>query len=912
MTKRRSVEILRKLAACAFTLALTASLVPAAAFANPAEPQVQPQDETTDPVDPTPGPIAEGTIGNCTWTIDANGELVIAPGEISGSLGDGPYDIPWKAYLGEIKFLRIEKGVASGAFLHGLFANCTSLILANISKLDTSNATDMGSLFEGCTALVSTDFTKLDTSNVTNMSSIFKGCSMLRDLEIAGINTARVTRMDSMFEGCSALNELDLTNVSSANVENMQSMFQNCSSLKEVDLTGVLPASVTNMQSMFEGCAALASLDLSGFDMTSVTAAKDMFSGCGSLATLKLPALGMKSATDMSGVFSGCTALESLDLTNIATASATTMARMFEDCAALTTLDVSNFDTANVTDMDSMFAGCAALETLNLSSFNTANVTNMNSLFGGCEALAEVTLGTGFAFKGEASWLPAGRWQSSADSATYTAQAVAGLHIDAETTFTRQMVLDEPTADEITFVYDGTEKAPNVIVKSGDRTLVEGTDYVIELPEDSVNAGEKTLTVKGTGVGAYGGTHSITYTITPAPVTDLTLDANELTYDGTEQVPALIVKAGELVLDPETDFDVATPDDITNIGTKTVTITAKGNFEGTLEATYKVLPAAITAIELSADKFTYDSTDKTPAITVKAGDKTLVAGTDYELALPTERVNVGTKTVKATAKGNYTGEVEASYEIAPATISKVELSADKFTYDGKDKTPTVTVKCGDKTLTAGTDYDVALPSDRVKVGKKTIKVTGKGNYTGTLEANYEIVEASKPDTPDTPDNPDNPDNPDKPDTPDTPDNPDKPAQVESTAMYRLYNPNSGEHFFTASTVERQHLISVGWNDEGQGWTAPKTGDAVYRLYNPNAGEHHYTLSTVERDSLIAAGWNDEGIGWYSDPNHAVPLYRVYNPNEFANNHHYTTNDFERGYLVALGWFGEGIAWYGIG
>ena len=888
MIKRQSMEILRKLAACAFAFALVTSLMPAAAFANPAEPQVQPAEEVTDPVDPTPGPIAEGTFegGNCTWSIGANGELSIeAPESGTGTLGN-VYAAPWQEYAADIKFVMFGSGISSEGLLHGLFENCTSLVYVNFSDFDTSQATDM--------------------------SSMFKNCSALPALNISGLNTSKAVKMDSMFEGCSALRELTVSGIDTASATNMQAMFADCAALKKLNLTGIATPAVTNMQGMFAGCEKLESLDLSGLTMTNVTAMKDMFAGCTSLATLDLPTLDVEGVTDMSGIFSGCASLKNLDFTGATTTGATTMARMFEDCAALTTLDLSSFNTANVTDMGNMFAGCAALETLNLSSFNTANVTNMNSLFGGCEALAEVTLGTGFTFKGEASWLPAGRWQSSADSATYTAQAVAGLHIDAKTTFTRQMVLDEPTADEITFVYDGTEQAPNVTVKSGDRTLVEGTDYVIELPEDSVNAGEKTLTVKGTGVGAYGGTHSITYTITPATVTDLTLDADELTYDGAEKVPGMTVKAGELVLDPETDFDIATSDDITNIGTKTVTITAKGNFEGTLEATYEVVPAAITAIEFDVDKFTYDGADKTPAITVKAGDKTLVAGTDYELTLPTDRVTVGTKTIKATAKGNYTGEVAASYEIAPATINKVTLSADKFTYDGKDKTPTVTVKCGDKTLTAGTDYDVTLPSDRVKVGKKTVKVTGKGNYAGTLEANYEIVKAPKPDTPDTPDNPDNPDNPDKPDTPDTPDNPDIPVQVESTAMYRLYNPNSGEHFFTASTVERQHLISVGWNDEGQGWTAPKAGDAVYRLYNPNAGEHHYTLSTVERDSLIAAGWNDEGIGWYSDPNHAVPLYRVYNPNEFANNHHYTTNDFERGYLVALGWFGEGIAWYGIG
>lgn len=887
MIKRQSTEILRKLAACAFAFALVTSLVPAAAFANPAEPQVQPAEEVTDPVDPTPGPIADGTFegGNCTWSIGANGELSIeAPESGTGTLGN-VYAAPWQEYAADIKYVFFGPGITSDQGLHRLFANCTSLVFVNFSDFDTSQATDMSSMFEGCTALPAVNIAGLNTQSATNMQNMFKDCSALRSLTIAGINTASVKDMQGMFAGCSAL--------------------------KTLDLTGINTQSVTNMQSMFAGCAALTSLDISQFTMANVTAMKDMFAGCSSLATLDLPTLDVEGVMDMSGVFSGCSSLKEANFTSgTNTSGATTMARMFEDCAALTTLDLSNFDTANVTDMDSMFAGCAALKTLNLSSFNTTNVTSMDSLFGDCEALVDVTLGDKFSFESETSWLPAGVWEASPGDARYTSQEIAGLTISTETVFTRKMVLTDVQSNDREFTYDGTAKIPTVIVASGDRTLTEGTDYAVVAPDDGVSVGSKTLIVKG--VGSYSGEKTIDYEITAAPITDLTLDADKLTYDGTEQVPALTVKAGELVLDPETDFDVATSDDITNVGTKTVTINAKGNFKGTLEATYEIVAAGIDTIELSADKFTYDGTDKTPAVTVKAGDKTLAAGTDYELTLPTDRVAAGTKTVKAIAKGNYAGEVEASYEIAPAAISKVELSATKFTYDGKDKTPNVTVKCGDKMLTAGTDYDVTLPSDRVKVGKKTIKVTGKGDYTGTLEANYEIVEAPKPDTPDTPDNPDNPDNPDTPDTPDTPDNPDKPAQVESTAMYRLYNPNSGEHFFTASTVERQHLISVGWNDEGQGWTAPKTGDAVYRLYNPNAGEHHYTLSTVERDSLIAAGWNDEGIGWYSDPNHAVPLYRVYNPNEFANNHHYTTNDFERGYLVALGWFGEGIAWYGIG
>ncbi len=130
-------------------------------------------------------------------------------------------------------------------------------------------------------------------------------------------------------------------------------------------------------------------------------------------------------------------------------------------------------------------------------------------------------------------------------------------------------------------------------------------------------------------------------------------------------------------------------------------------------------------------------------------------------------------------------------------------------------------------------------------------------------------------------------------------------------LHRLYNPNSGEHFFTASDHERDVVVDAGWIYEGEAWQAPESGIPVYRLYNSNAGEHHYTRSVAERDNLLSLGWNDEGTGWYSDEAESVPLYRVYNPNAFSNNHHYTVSADERDWLVSLGWNDEGIGWYGV-
>ena len=100
---------------------------------------------------------------------------------------------------------------------------------------------------------------------------------------------------------------------------------------------------------------------------------------------------------------------------------------------------------------------------------------------------------------------------------------------------------------------------------------------------------------------------------------------------------------------------------------------------------------------------------------------------------------------------------------------------------------------------------------------------------------------------------------------------------ETVDMHRLYNPNSGEHFYTANTAEKDHLVKVGWKYEGLGWLAPKerNDSAVFRLYNPNAGDHHYTTDFNEMKWLVDVHkWKFEGVGWYSDEQKGVKLYHA--------------------------------------
>lgn len=143
------------------------------------------------------------------------------------------------------------------------------------------------------------------------------------------------------------------------------------------------------------------------------------------------------------------------------------------------------------------------------------------------------------------------------------------------------------------------------------------------------------------------------------------------------------------------------------------------------------------------------------------------------------------------------------------------------------------------------------------------------------------------------------------------------SSSEIQTMYRLYNPNSGEHFYTASEFECGYVEASGWTYEGVAWTAPvKSNTPVYRLYSGT--DHHYTTSVAEKNMLVKAGWKYENIGWYSDDAKGVPLYRQFNPNVDPNasfnnsgSHNYTTSKSENDHLVSLGWIAEDIGWYGM-
>jgi len=147
------------------------------------------------------------------------------------------------------------------------------------------------------------------------------------------------------------------------------------------------------------------------------------------------------------------------------------------------------------------------------------------------------------------------------------------------------------------------------------------------------------------------------------------------------------------------------------------------------------------SVTLSTSTYAYDGKAKTPSVTVKVGEKTLKKDTDYTVSY-SNNTKVGTAMVTITGKGNYTGSVSKTYSIKnnfkKATVSGISNKS----YTGKNITQSITVKYNGKTLKNGTDYTVSYSSNK-NIGTATVKIAGKGSYTGTVTKTFKINPAKQ-------------------------------------------------------------------------------------------------------------------------------------------------------------------------
>lgn len=131
------------------------------------------------------------------------------------------------------------------------------------------------------------------------------------------------------------------------------------------------------------------------------------------------------------------------------------------------------------------------------------------------------------------------------------------------------------------------------------------------------------------------------------------------------------------------------------------------------------------------DKVEEPTPEPTCVPTEKPAEPTEVPGKEVGEGLYEET------TPEPTAKPTAAPESTATPASVKSSIKKAKITVKDQAYTGKALTPAVTVKLNGAKLKKGTDYTVEYSGNK-KVGTATVKVTGKGKYTGSAKATFKI------------------------------------------------------------------------------------------------------------------------------------------------------------------------------
>lgn len=159
------------------------------------------------------------------------------------------------------------------------------------------------------------------------------------------------------------------------------------------------------------------------------------------------------------------------------------------------------------------------------------------------------------------------------------------------------------------------------------------------------------------------------------------------------------------------------------------------------ECIFLITPPQSINVTLSKTSFTYNGKVQKPSVTVKDSNGNKISSSKYTVTYSSGSKSVGTYKVTVTMKDSPSCKKTATYKIKAVDISKckISLSATKYTYNGKVRKPSVTVKdANGKKLTENKEYTVSYSSGCKKVGSYKVTVKMKGDYSGTKAITFKI------------------------------------------------------------------------------------------------------------------------------------------------------------------------------
>ena len=376
---------------------------------------------------------------------------------------------------------------------------------------------------------------------------------------------------------------------------------------------------------------------------------------------------------------------------------------------------------------------------------------------------------------------------------TYEDVQAATLNLDGKVTIRCQdcgEALDETTVyrpdsfslSSTCFNYDGQPKTPVVVVK--DRTgnaLLQDVDYTVTYPVNREEVGKYTVTV--TLIGKYSGVKKLEFTILnpgeEAPcehrytyddiqAATLTADGKVIercwecgeplgetvvyrpsgfslsktayTYDGKTKSPAVTVKdrEGNLLVKDE-DYTVSYSSDRKNVGTYTVTITFQEKYSGTKKLTFKINKLSISkaSVKMEKSKYYYSKNGVKARVTIKVNGVT-VPQSSLKYTYKNNK-KVGTATVTATVKGNFSGSKKLSFKIYPkvtsTSVSLYEGTSQKFSASSSAK---IQYRISNSKIFKFSNGKIRA----LKPGTATLKVTSNG-LTTTVKVTVKKIQMNK-------------------------------------------------------------------------------------------------------------------------------------------------------------------------
>ena len=294
------------------------------------------------------------------------------------------------------------------------------------------------------------------------------------------------------------------------------------------------------------------------------------------------------------------------------------------------------------------------------------------------------------------------------------------------------------TGIDTSYTYTGKAIQPVPAITVDGKSVVAGQDYDVTFGNNtSVGQGSVTITFKGN----YSGSKIVTFDITKLNASSDNITVNNVSAN-YEYTASQITPTPEVVV-AGTDYDVTYGDNLI-AGEGTLKITLKGNYEGSKELKFRIDPKAVNEQNITinnvSESYEYAVSQIKPVPEIIVAGKTLVAGTDYDVAYG-ENLNIGDGTLTVTFKGNYTGVVTKAFKIIPmkATVSDIIVTNVNAAYDyigeALEPDPIVTVK--GVTLEESKDYKVTY-ADNTNRGTGKVIITLQNNYSGDKTVEFEI------------------------------------------------------------------------------------------------------------------------------------------------------------------------------